>query len=260
VPSRVLLKTRHRLENAHLYGGSVFEETLLDPIKTLRKDTLPRFLVSPIYKNMQRRLSTMIPLPKASDLDLPLPTKVLTAKWDDDKITNENLYQISMIDMLHDRLLYTKLLAHCKSTFTDENLLCARAVEVFKYHFTNEKCSEAGIDMAWLIFRFFGAPGSVFEVSLSHRRKKELMLNLANPKIDMFDRMQDSAIQMLRANWCSFARSAEFEGLPSQILVVKREMDQDENKRVRAPLRKTNSFVQFVNATSSGLMNRLLGK
>lgn len=253
----MLLKTRHRFENLHLYGGSVFDETLLDPIKTLRKDTLPRFLASNIYKTMQARLTSLIPLPKASELDLPLPSKVLTAKWENEKITSENLYNISMTDIVHDKLLYTKFLAYCKSNFSDENLLCGRAIELFKYHFTNEKCTDAAASMAWLIYRFFGAPDSVYEVSISHRRKKELMLNLANPKKNMFHRMEDSALQMLRANWFNYAQTADFQTLPIQILEVKREVVQRDESDPPGPLRKSNSFVDLMNAAGTGILSIL---
>jgi hypothetical protein len=218
IPSRVLVRTRHRLENLHIYGGCVFDETLLDPIKTLKKDVLPRFLATPFCKRMHMRLKAMLPLPKLSELSLALPGKILTTTWEDEKITVENLREISMPDMLHDRLLYSHFLDYCKSIYSQENLYCARAISIFKCHYKGHtKCPLPAEDMAWIVFRYFAAPGSVYEVSLSHRRRKEMMQGLAEPNVPMFDNIQESAFQMLRVHWKTFSHTPIFQTFPDKI-------------------------------------------
>lgn len=94
MPSKVLLHLKKRLENLHLYASTVFDETLLDPIKTLKKDALPRFVVSPFYRDMQQRLATLRPLPAMNTLSLALPGKIRTATWAREDITEENLAKV----------------------------------------------------------------------------------------------------------------------------------------------------------------------
>lgn len=222
VPSRVLVRTRHRLENVHIYGGCVFDETLLDPIKTLKKDVLPRFLSTTFCKRMHMRLNVLLPLPKVSELSLALPGKILTTTWEEEKITVESLRNISMPDMLHDRLLYSHFLDYCKSNFSHENLYCARAISIFKCHYKGHtKCPLPAEDMAWIVFRYFAAPGSVYEVSLSHRRRKEMMQGLAEPNVPMFDNIQESAFQMLRVHWKNFSYTPIFQTFPDKIKEAK---------------------------------------
>jgi hypothetical protein len=59
-------KTMKRIDLLHLYGPNVFEEAVLDPIKTMRKDVLPRFLQSNDYLAMIENLASCDPLPPAS--------------------------------------------------------------------------------------------------------------------------------------------------------------------------------------------------
>ena len=64
-----------RIKLFHLYGPEVFEEAWLDPIKTMRKDILPRFCRSPIFETMIQRLSSCDPPPPAIALHVPLPVR-----------------------------------------------------------------------------------------------------------------------------------------------------------------------------------------
>ena len=125
IPSEVFINTRKRLENLHLYGGSVFDETLIDPIKTLSKDTLPRFVVSSFYKRMVDRLRSIKPLPDAKSLNLPLPSQNRVSRWNDDAITEDAILHMDMSDMLHDRVLFVNFSNFCKTNFADETALFA---------------------------------------------------------------------------------------------------------------------------------------
>ena len=64
-----------RIKLFHLYGPEVFEVACLDPIKTMRKDILPRFCRSPIFETMIQRLSSCDPPPPAIALHVPLPVR-----------------------------------------------------------------------------------------------------------------------------------------------------------------------------------------
>jgi hypothetical protein len=232
MPYRVLLNTRKRLENFHLYGGFVFEETLIDPFKTLKRDSIPRYIASDYYRNMQKRLDLVFPLPDAHNLSLALPSRCLSASWPVEDITIASLAAITLPDMLHDRVLYAHFLVYCKKLFSEENLYCARAISIFKCHYKGHtKCPPAAEDMAWTIFRYFVAPKSVYEVSLSHRRKKEFMQLLANPEINMFQKVEKSVFNVLRGQWMNYVKTPEFLGMADIILEEKRKLETGEDTR-----------------------------
>ena len=117
MPARVLSNTIQRLRHLHLYGHKVFDETLIDPIKTLNADVLPRFLTSTYHKSMISRLQSLYPLPSKDQLRLRRPRKTDCIKWDEDKITIDNLREISMKQLFHDRILYEEFLKYSKNLF-----------------------------------------------------------------------------------------------------------------------------------------------
>lgn len=245
MPYRVLLNTRRRLENFHLYGGFVFEETLIDPIKTLKRDSIPRYIVSEYYRNMQKRLDLVYPLPDAHELSLPLPSKCITALWPLEDITIDKLAAISLPDMLHDRILYAQFLVYCKKLFSEENLYCARAISIFKCHYKGHtKCPPPAEDMAWTIFRYFVAAKSVYEISLSHRRKKEFMQILAHPEVHMFHKVEKSVFNVLRGQWMNYVKTQEFESIPALILEEKRKLECKVDEKVTAETRSCFPFIR----------------
>lgn len=234
MPSRVLVNTKRRLEYLHLYGPSVFDETLLDPMKTLKVDALPRFLTSIYYKKMSKRLETIFPLPAASELSLPPPVKSAVCEWPDDMVTFEKLNDVPIIDVLHDYILFEQYVLYCKTAYIDENIFCARAISIFKSHFqsvtdmsahSKEDAAVDAVELVWLIFRFFVAAKSPYEVSTSHRRKKQVKLLLASPKFSMFDKVEKSVMGILTNHWVHFTKSALFQELPKIIA--------DEKKRLQ---------------------------
>lgn len=126
IPSVVLSNTIHRIENLHLYGPTVFDETTLDPIKTLRSDVLPRFLASSHMTKMQARLKQLYPLPGPTDLTLKLPGNAMTLDWPDEKLTVENLRALTIDELFHERIVYAEFFAYSKKVtkqITQSNLL-----------------------------------------------------------------------------------------------------------------------------------------
>ena len=227
MPARVLSHTIHRLEYLHLYGHKVFDETLNDPIKTLNADVRPRFLTSPHYKNMSKRLNDLYPLPSKDELQLRLPGKAYCMEWDVEKLTVDNLREVTMYDLFHDRILYEEFLKYSKRIYSEENVYLARAISIFKCYFSHAdpailatgKVPPAAEDQAWLLFRFFIAPGSTYEVSgLSMRRRKEIMHKLAHPEPEMFLQIEKSIHRLVRNQYVNFSFTKEFRSIPATIV------------------------------------------
>ena len=246
MPARVLSNTIHRLEYLHLYGHKVFDETLIDPIKTLNADVRPRFLTSQHYKNMSKRLNSLYPLPAKEDLKLRLPGKASCMDWDVEKLNVDNLREVTMYDLFHDRILYQEFLKYSKRIYSEENVYLARAISMFKCYFSHAdpvilaagKVPPAAEDQAWLLFRFFIAPGSTYEVSgLSMRRRKEIMHKLAHPEPEMFLQIEKSIHRLVRNQYVNFSFTKEFRAIPSIIV----DSAFDNAQEVRRPAATTAS-------------------
>ena len=234
MPAKVLYNMMHRLQHLEKYGHKVFDETLIDPIKTLNADVLPRFLVSPCFKAMNRRLVVAYPLPTKDQIELKMPAKSACMNWNDDQITVDNLSEMPLKRLLHDKILYKEFLDYCKRSHCEENIYLARAITIYKSNYEND------IDKAamaknlfppwieghvWMMFRFFIAPNSPYEIGMPEKRRKEIIHHLASPTKDMFDVLESSTFRILRAHYLSFANTKEFQQIPSIIISAKRDAE-----------------------------------
>ena len=173
MPAKVLYNTLHRLQHLEKYGHKVFDETVIDPIKTLNADVLPRFLVSPCFKAMNKRLVVSYPLPTKEQLELKMPAKSACMNWEDDKITVQSLSELPLKRVIHDKILYKAFLDYCITCHCEENIYVVRAIAIFKLNYENH-IDKAAIAMdlfppwieghVWMMFRFFIAPNSPYEV------------------------------------------------------------------------------------------------
>lgn len=59
ISKEMLDRTRKRMELIDLFGPEVFMEATLDPIKTVKRDILPRFIVSELYKQMMAHIEAL---------------------------------------------------------------------------------------------------------------------------------------------------------------------------------------------------------
>jgi len=73
-----------------------FDEALIDPMKTVAKDIIPRFTNSTFYRNMVARVEALSPLPTADQLPLKPPADSAVLKMDMRKTTLEDLKAVSV--------------------------------------------------------------------------------------------------------------------------------------------------------------------
>ena len=260
MPSKVLINTIKRLKLLHIYGPRVFDETLIDPQKTLGRDILPRFANSPVYQDMRKRLTGLLDLPESNMLEAPSP--------DLSRITPARCAFLNISTAMEDRLVYDELLAYMQSLYASENILATRMIRVYRAMWANENVGIHGLgvsskpakpvsgaptaaastttvfksvktaedmqainDFGWRVYNYFIAPGSAFEVCISIRQSKDIMWKLAIPTADMFDKAEQSALVTLRDHFNAFKRSKWF---PVLIEKAQQKCDDEEAARIKA--------------------------
>ena len=265
MPSKVLINTIKRLKLLHIYGPRVFDETLIDPQKTLGRDILPRFVNSPVYQDMRKRLSGLLDLPDGSTLEAPSP--------EISRITPARCAFLNISTAMEDRLVYDELLAYMQSLYASENILATRMIRVYRAMWNNDHIGIHGIgvsskrplgsfsaasaasataaaasttvfksvktaediqamnDFSWHVYNYFIAPGSAFEVCISIRQSKDIMWKLAIPTADMFDKAELSALVTLRDHFNAFKRSKWFPALIDKAQI---KCDEEEAARIKA--------------------------
>lgn len=62
------------MKQINYYGPKIFDEIIIDPIKTMKKDILPRFLVSFLYDRMIHNLLSCDPPPPSANMSVPPPS------------------------------------------------------------------------------------------------------------------------------------------------------------------------------------------
>lgn len=210
LPSDVLERTERRIALVNLYGPETFEESLIDPIKTMKRDILPRFLRSTFYLDMMRRLRSVEVLPTAADLELPIPPNSLTFQ-SAEEIPADRRFKLQ--EIVENRHLYGKFLSYLQQCFCSENLICYRMVTLFEEMVLTKKPSADIADLAWDIYRFFVADGAVYEISIEFASRKAIMLQLAKPRLDTFDFVKRSSLSMLKTIYVSFKTTVEYAEL-----------------------------------------------
>ena len=218
IASEVLRRTRCRIERLHLYGPHVFSEALIDPIKTIARDILPRFLKSELYTTLKLRLSQTDPLPSAANLSVPSPTVSILDDATLDELPESRRFSLG--EIIHDRVLYEHFLSYLRQTVSSENLLCVRMIHVFD-ELIEKGDVEGANQIGWNLYLYFIAPGASLEVSCSYRQRKDVMLKLALLSAGDFDEIKKSALSMLTVNFASFQRTSEYSSLASKMRSIK---------------------------------------
>jgi uncharacterized membrane protein len=204
-----------------LYGPHVFEEAVIDPIKTMSKDVLPRFLQSNDFLTMITNLTSCDPLPPASMIKLPPPKKHVLNNNHLEYFTLDR--EFTLVQMLIAEVLYHFFRVYLERFLCSENLLCVRMIDYFEELKSKDNHIEAN-EVAWTMYHFFIAPGSVYEVSIMYSDRKTLMETLAMPKAGMFSRVRSNSYIILEVNFVQFQASAEYRDLGRIMRTVKLNM------------------------------------
>lgn len=207
LPSLILDKTTVRMRHFAAYGPHVFDEAVLDPLKTMSRDILPRFLNSATCTKMLRMLGTVNPLPSGADLVVDPPDNQRLFTESTASFTLDRRYTLE--DAFVYPELYNKFLRFLQEKVSSENLLCARLIYQFRGVYARGDAEEAE-KIAWKIFLYFVAAGSAFEVSLSHIEQKNFMRKLCEPSIEMFDPLEKSAKSVLNQYFEQFKRTEAY--------------------------------------------------
>ena len=215
-------RTMKRIGLLHLYGPEVFEEACLEPIKTMRKDILPRFLVSEIASRMVFNVASCEPkAPPASDLIVPPPdSRLLTCSLE--LFRTSRLFDLD--EVINCLYLYNEFFAFLKKCQSSENLICVRMIIIFEELISVLNLFAAGVQ-AWKIYQYFVAPGAAYEVSIHHIHRKHVMVGMAEPKKGMFDYLYRSSYEMLKVNFETFTSTDQYAGLGRLMREQKVELD-----------------------------------
>lgn len=129
LPSSVLVNTTFRTKLISQYGPSVFTEATLDPIKTIRRDIMPRFMASTFYSDLEVRLEELATLPSAGSFcAAPASSTEISQMLIADSI---KLADLEITNFLEDRILYEIYLKYLQSIVSSENLLCVRIIDIY---------------------------------------------------------------------------------------------------------------------------------
>jgi hypothetical protein len=188
-PHVVLERTTERIKRVNIYGPQTFEESLVDPLKTLKRDILPRFLRSHFFATMNTRLESIQRLPSAGDLATPIPPSRLSFNLEE--LPHDRRFHLK--EVVDNRYLYQEFLKYTQKCFCSENLICYRMVTLFEERIEAKEPCE---DLAWDIFRYFVAEGSAYEISIEFAKRKAIMLELAKPKHDTFEFVKKSSLNV----------------------------------------------------------------
>ena len=124
MPSKVLINTIKRLKLLHIYGPRVFDEALIDPQFTLGRDILPRFVSSPVYKDLRVHLTSLLDLPDSASLAATAPEQ--------SRITPARCAFLNISAAMEDRVVYEELLAYMQGLYAAENILAVRMIRNFR--------------------------------------------------------------------------------------------------------------------------------
>lgn len=215
VPAKILGHIIKRLELLHIYGNDVFSECMIDPIKTIKRDILPRYLVSDIHVQAVARISDLndylSPLIVSAPDNNVIVDRILSTSVSPDELQTA-LRSVPIPELLIDRLIYQQFLKYLRDIIASENLLCLRMIEIYR-DLLSAGDRKGAVDHAWLFLKYFVKFGSPYEVSVSSRRRREVFEKMANPDITIFDRVERSALQVLVGHYESYKSSSSFPAL-----------------------------------------------
>jgi hypothetical protein len=214
LPSKVLNNTKRRVLLVHAYGPDIYDEVLLDPLKTIRRDIMPRFLASPIFLELEMRAENLKARPSASSLVVETPTSITISEEVSSGRRSADLF---LVDFLQDRILYGIFLKYLQSIISSENLLCVMMINQFEQVVLSGQNLKVS-DVAWSIYLYFIVADSAFEVSVSHRNRREIMYGLAQPYSGLFAAPEATSKAALQESFRNFKSTSAYTDIQSSII------------------------------------------
>ena len=215
-----IINTVRRISHLDLYGPDTFAEALLEPLRTIQMDILPRFFASKVYFKMRAFQLKSNPLPSAKSIYVPPPNKSKTLNKFQIVLFEDRHFDLN--EILQDNFLYLQFLKYLEGMFCSENLLCVRMILIFEEEVNHKNYSEA-LRLSWYICNYFVRSGSAFEVSLIHSERKEILLHLATPNLFMFSHLKRTAIRSLDGNFKTFILTDTYCNLGKMLIQVKKQ-------------------------------------
>ena len=211
MPAHVTINTQRRMLLLDVYGPDVFAEALIDPMETINKDILPRFIVSTLKIEMDERIRLLNTKELESDIYVPPPigNPLLESR---EQFKRKRMFSLN--EVITNKILYEEFLTFLEIKQMQGHLYCIRMINIFEELYTNVSGSVSQTtDCAWYIFRYFVANGSPHEVSLHSRHKKELMISLANVHVQIFDELKESVMSMISVDFNNYKSTESYRGL-----------------------------------------------
>jgi hypothetical protein len=227
LPASVAVNTKIRFELRHLYGPDIFNESCIDPIKTVKRDILPRFVVSPLVHFLEDHLRVESIDTKLTEqtLALVLPSNFRFEGKGPEFIAPDRLFELH--EILDTGLLYYEFLMYLRASVTSENLLCVRMIDIYEDLISSPKMHDEAIEQAWRIYKSFIAPGAAYEISLNHLDRKDIMLRMANPNLVIFESAKKSAYLALRSKFENYRTTNDYKNLANVMREKLRKAQED---------------------------------
>ncbi|KAJ1438379.1 hypothetical protein B484DRAFT_477170 [Ochromonadaceae sp. CCMP2298] len=205
---QVYQRTLRRMASVQLYGGEVFQEAALDPIKTIRKDLAMRYQHSEDFSAYLGHLRTLLAPPCLVTIHVPTPTASLVSTYTLQQLSEGVRFTLAQV--LEDRTLYAGFFRYLSSSFSSENLRFVRAVTLFRRFASDTREDKRAEVWAFKIYRNFIVPGSPYEICITPHIRRDLERRLATPIYSTFRDAEETALQTLRGKFVDFARTTEY--------------------------------------------------
>lgn len=220
----ILSNTMKRIRLLHIYGQKAFSEALFDPVRTIERDTYPRFQTSPHIRRMIDTKQTLEKKAYIEKFKLPRPEFSLQNKYTKQQLQSGQL-MFTLTEIIEDGSLYEEFRKYLVSCVSEENLKCIRAITIFKDTFNanpvnrqKKDVNHASIEFALLIYRYFVAPRAPLEICVSHAHINEILRGLADPYPTLFEPVERSAMSCLQTHFATFRNTPQYLQLSKAIL------------------------------------------
>jgi hypothetical protein len=212
-----IINTVRRISHLDLYGPDAFAEALLEPLRTIQMDILPRFFASKVYLKMRAFQLKSNPLPTAKSIFVPPPKKSKTLNKFQIALFEDRHFDLN--EILQENFLYLQFLKYLEGIFCSENLLCVRMILIFEEEVSHKNFSEA-LRLSWYICNYFVRAGAAFEISLVLSERKEILLHLATPNLLMFSHLKRTVIRSLDDDFKTFTLTNTYCNLGKMLIQV----------------------------------------